>query len=429
MVEVVASLPRNLNGKLDRKRLHELASSETTCEPEPSTDHLADHGDMLALWREAFDGEPLTAHSDFFEVGGDSLRAVVLVSLLEEHFGRRVGIGELIAAPTPALLQAHLEADTSLGSQHLVTTSTSTVPESAASTPPLPAKADLSATSLIEWLRRAEGDPLVVLPPGGGNLLRYQPLVAALPAELPIVGVRLPGADARSEIARTIEDQASEMLAALDEAGVSPQQWRLIGWSTGGLLAWEIASRLHARGELVAQVTLIDTVMPGFAVEPNRTIVQKYAELLADGGGREVLQEAWRRASERVSFAIARRRYRRDREASRAPSILDAERELGPVIRKASAQYRPTQVALNVLYLAASESDDSVTNEPWQSFVETSAGNFELVTLQGVHFLPEEQCIIGQNSAPRAAAAIVRARRFTPESGGPNVLSFRTKRQ
>ena len=429
VVEVVASLPRNLNGKLDRKRLHELASSEPKYAPELSTDDQADHGAMLALWCEAFDGEPLTAHSDFFEIGGDSLRAVVLVSLLEEHFGRRVGIGELIAAPTPALLQAHLEADTSLGSQHLTTTSTSTVSDSAASSmSPVPAEANPSAASLVEWLRRGKGDPLVVLPPGGGNLLRYQPLVAALPSELPIVGVRLPGADARSEIARTIEAQASEMLAALDEAGISPQQWRLIGWSTGGLLAWEIASRLHARGEAVEQVTLIDTVMPGFSVEPDRTIVQKYAELLADGGGRKALQEAWRRASERVDFAIARRRYRRDREAGRPPSILDAERELGPVVRKASAQYRPAQVALNVLYLAASESDDSVTNEPWQSFVEASAGSFELVTLQGVHFLPEEQCIIGQNGAPRAAAAIVRTPRFAPESGGPSVLSFRTKR-
>ena len=84
------------------------------------------------------------------------------------------------------------------------------------------------------------------------------------------------------------------------------------------------------------------------------------------------------------------------------------ERQLGPVIRKASLGYRPQALPeVEVVYFAASESGTEFTVDPWTELQGDIAG-FEVVPLEGTHFLPEEQCIIGPTRAPELVAELER---------------------
>ena len=389
-VVVVESLPRNINGKIDRGALDsviESAASQSVSgtEVRVPTDPVV--AKVAGIFSSAFDGKPVGADSDFFDLGGDSLRAVAVVSMLENEFGRRVAIGELIGSPTPRLLAAtHLGSEK--GSARIEDT-------------------ERTVDELVERLRASGSKrPLIVLPPGGGNLMRYEPLVRSLSPEVPVIGIRLPGADARSEIVESIEEQAKAMLRALDTTDVEGP-YRLLGWSTGGLLAWEIARMLQLRGDEVEAVVLVDTVMAGISVDDAGSIKQKYQEMLRDEGVKAVALEGAGRLYERASFALARRRYRTARESGETPSVRDAERQLGPVIRRAAKNYSPSPQDVRLIYVSASESGNDVTVDPWTDM--HGSDRIDVVEIDGVHFLPEDRCILGKNRA-RALVGELEAR-------------------
>ena len=264
-----------------------------------------------------------------------------------------------------------------------------------------------TSDGLVEWLRSTGGRrPLVVLPPGGGNLLRYAPLVAALDERLPVVGLRLPGADARSDIVDTIEEQAEQMLAELDRVVPRGDAYRLLGWSTGGLLAWEIARRLLDRGDRVELLAHVDTYMSGAPLEPHVPVLDKYQGLLADGGVRALADEGFHRVVERSTFALARTRYRLHRRLGMRPSMSDAERRLGPVIRQAAIAYVPKFLDVPAIYFSATDSPPHQTVEPW-SDLQRGARQFEVITVDGAHFVPEDRCILGPGRVDSLAEAIM----------------------
>ncbi len=412
-IVVLPRLPRTQNGKVDRRAVDELPVETNPVRSDAistdGTERLSDQSvepivaAVTTIFSSVFEGEPMTADTDFFDAGGDSLRAVALVSVLENEFGRRVAIGELIDAPTPRMLAARLDAAPVVVDGKPVATAS----ERAAVARDRVVRA---AGGLVEWLRSSGSQrPLIVLPPGGGNLLRYAPLVKTLDSDIPVVGIRLPGADARSEIVDSIAAQAATMLEALDSA-IDHGPYRLLGWSTGGLLAWEIARLLQARGDDVEIVAMVDTVMAGLKVDDTGTIANKYVDMLRNEGVLTAVEEGASRVRERVTFALARRRYRSAREAGETPSLEDAERQLGPVIRRAALNYRPEYLDLPVVYFSASASDNAVTVDPWTG-VQGTGRPLDVVTIEGVHFLPEDECIIGRDRVHELVVALQRRMR------------------
>jgi phthiocerol/phenolphthiocerol synthesis type-I polyketide synthase E len=87
---------------------------ETTTAPEPSVaaPHIAPGTDdtqrLLELWRNALGTEDLGENADFFELGGNSLMAVDLMSKIRDTFGIDLSIAALFDHPTVAALSAEL---------------------------------------------------------------------------------------------------------------------------------------------------------------------------------------------------------------------------------------------------------------------------------------------------------------------------------
>ncbi|NUT49370.1 MAG: non-ribosomal peptide synthetase, partial [Saccharothrix sp.] len=101
-VEARASLPLTATGKVD------VAALRASFVPRPDDRPSGDGGhDVLshveAAYREVLDAA-VDADSSYFDLGGDSLIAVRLLSRLQHRLGVRLGVRDVFEHPTPRLL-------------------------------------------------------------------------------------------------------------------------------------------------------------------------------------------------------------------------------------------------------------------------------------------------------------------------------------
>ncbi len=353
-IVVVERLPRSVHGKVDRHAAIELM-------PEHRDEDVAEEGTLgmvIAIWRDVLGTAAIDASSDFFDVGGDSLRALQLCEQVEESFGLRLGIGELIGARTPMAL-AELLVDQ-------------------------PEIEDVTL-HLFEVLRRApEGsrqNTLVLLPPGGGNLLAYEALVQRLDPNQQVVGFRLPGADGRSQPVHTIGEQADHILPELLAAVPSTSGFQLVGWSTGGLLGLELADRLQRRGHTIELLAMIDTIFPGHQRTAQPTKLGKYRSLYQEGGGKSVLTHAKLRLKIRRREGADRVRARVAESIGATDNATANEQRLFEIAFGAAESFRPPEYDGPVMFYAASATDGSRTIAPWSDHLP----DFEVMVVEGEH--------------------------------------------
>ncbi|GLZ29105.1 hypothetical protein Lesp02_12950 [Lentzea sp. NBRC 105346] len=99
------TLPLNANGKVDRKALPKPQAQEAIPEDRPRNP-IEER--VTAIWTRVLPGA-VGVHDNFFAVGGHSLAAVKLVSLIREELGIEIGVRTLFDKPTVAGLAGVLE--------------------------------------------------------------------------------------------------------------------------------------------------------------------------------------------------------------------------------------------------------------------------------------------------------------------------------
>lgn len=189
-------------------------------------------------------------------MGLDSLLAVRIRSALQHEFG--------LAPPMPLLLQGATLTDIGqLIAAHLglpppgEPAAVAGVLSEAPADGPVTAPAGSGRTAL-RVLRKAAGNPVFFFHPGGGDSSVYRQLAGLLGPGVPARGFdRIDGATSIGDRA----DQYLTRLLRLPRRG----PYRLAGWSFGGFLAYEVASRLAAAGHQVELVAMIDSVIPPVA--------------------------------------------------------------------------------------------------------------------------------------------------------------------
>ena len=223
------TLPLTPTGKVDRNALR----SRTRMQPERDDERIGPRdlleSQLARIWEELLHVKP-GVHDDFFELGGHSLLLVSLLARVEQVTGQKLEVASVFRAPTIELLASLLRR------------------EGASST----------SAPLVAIQPKGSSTPLFFAHPAGGSVAAYFALARALGTERPFYA--LDGTQRESE-RREIESLAASYVDAI--RSVQPHgPYLLGGWSTGGVVAFEMARQLRALNEEVALVALLDSVPP-----------------------------------------------------------------------------------------------------------------------------------------------------------------------
>jgi len=227
----VERMPLTGSGKIDRRALAEIAI--------PDASDTIEDGSLFdlvqSIWRRVLGHDDFAADDDFFDVGGDSLLATWVVTELSLALGREVSLSLFLDAGT---IEASVAALAELR------------PESAAK----------RAAALGELATLKAGPAhqvLILVHPLGGELIAYREFAQAIATRVRVLGLRLGNAGDREQPPMSLETMAQRHLERL--VAIQPHgPYRLAGWSFGGVLAYEIARQLRARGETVDFLGMID---------------------------------------------------------------------------------------------------------------------------------------------------------------------------
>jgi thioesterase domain-containing protein len=181
-------------------------------------------------------GPELTAADDFFARGGHSMAGMLVVDRLRAMTGRRIDLPALFRHPTVAGLAAVLRE---------------TRPES-------------SDPFVVPLATAGSRPPLILTPPALGQLAMYFPLVSALGADRPVLGVQPDGFYRTGDpgdmpLREQAAVYATEIASELPVTG----PYHLCGFSAAGRLAVAIADELVRLEKRVGAVILLDSAPYG----------------------------------------------------------------------------------------------------------------------------------------------------------------------
>ena len=102
------ALPLTVNGKIDTKKLPEIKVDEIYVAPKTELQKK-----LVSVYEEYLGIEKLSIDSNFFELGGDSLIAIKIITKLSSDFNINLGIKDIFSYPTIASLSHYIESHSS----------------------------------------------------------------------------------------------------------------------------------------------------------------------------------------------------------------------------------------------------------------------------------------------------------------------------
>ena len=222
-------LPLTPSGKVDRKALPAPAFDSAARAREFVAPQTPLEIEIATMWSTLLNVGHVGLHDDFFDLGGSSLLAMRMIAEIERMSGRRLPFRSLLEHPTVGQI----------------------------------------ATILGSALREDEDRGVAVLQAGGsgaplafvhGDILGfgwYCRRLAPLLGPAPLIVIQTYGRDALL----SFEQMAAANIDALKR--VQPAgPYRLGGFCQGGLIAYEMARQLVARGDVVEAVIAVDALCP-----------------------------------------------------------------------------------------------------------------------------------------------------------------------
>ncbi len=190
---------------------------------------------LAGIWADTLGLEHVGIDDSFFDLGGDSLLSVALLSKILTMFpGIRPSLAQLLQAPSVAEFAK------------------------------IVGRAGEPVDIVVKLREGREGHlPFFCVPGAGGNILSLRPLALAMPDDVPFYCLQAKGLDG-SEPFTTVEDTARcyvQQIRRIQSSG----PYHIGGGCYGGLVAFEIARQLQAAGESVHLLALIETRNSAYA--------------------------------------------------------------------------------------------------------------------------------------------------------------------
>jgi amino acid adenylation domain-containing protein len=356
-------IPVTSNGKLDRAALP-VPEQQHERFVEPQT---ALQRQLAEIWQKVLGVERIGLDDDFFELGGHSLLASRFLSEAEKTFGKRLPLASLFQMPTIRKLAVALEA------------------------------ADEKPT----W------SPLVAIQPHGarpsffavhtisGQVMRYVELAQRLGEDQPFYGIQAEGVNGgamRQTTIRTIARSYVQEIRRVQRCG----PYYLGGHCIGGVIAFEMAQQLHAAGEEVACLVLIDVYNPAHAPR-SRRMRKRIRQALERAAGlspgeqplyfaRAVVRKAKRRVAQLLKggHSVIRRYYRLIRQDAERVAVPPEHlrSQVWTTLERAQSKYKPRSYSGRIVLFCPVDPDPESADRGWSQIAK---GGLEIHEIPGEH--------------------------------------------
>jgi len=223
---LIEKIPTTLNGKIDRKELAKYKGNKKITYTAPRTE---EENIVATIWKESLNIENIDIFSDFFEMGGHSIKGVKVMIEIEKHTGIRIPLSALFKYSTVEKFAKLLNTGTEIYSDCLV--------------PIKPAGNKV---------------PLFIVHGAGLNVLNFVNLSKHFDEDQPIYGIQGTKPKGFDGWYESIETMAAHYIDAIVK--VNPKgPYALAGFSFGGIVAFEMTRQLKALGKEVSLTALLDS--------------------------------------------------------------------------------------------------------------------------------------------------------------------------
>lgn len=365
-IVVLDALPRNANGKIDRRALPEPGGHpphQTFAAPRTDVE-----GKLARVWAEVLGLSQVGIHDNFFDIGGHSLTAVQVVSRIQRMTAHPISLVDFFKAPTIASLTERISGQA------------------------------WSSASPMVVLQAGQAElPIFCFDPTGTHVSAYQPLAYALGEERPVYGLALNWIFSEPWTRLSMDLIVSRFTSIIHEQQPSGPYY-LLGWSNGGGIALAVARELERQGQSVAFLGILDT-QPHLGLVSTDSV---WGELLQyiprdrqnafqalPEADRQAIKEHVERLSEeeRVEYAIqwAQDRHLLSREESDASTAAlkvayALDRETARIL--GTARRDPLQAPIAAWWTSATLSKYGQAPVDWTVY---TRGRVEIGTVLGEH--------------------------------------------
>ncbi len=186
------------------------------------------------IWERVLACSRLGVHDNFFECGGHSLLATALLAEIRKECGIQLRLADFVNSPTVARMAAAIASGES------------------ANTP-----------SVVAIQSKGSKPPLFLVHGVGGTVVGLGLLSKHLGQDQPVYAVQSPSLREADSLPTTVEEMATRYIKEI--LAVRPSgPFLLLGYSLGGLIAFEIAQQFRAMGCCVGMLGMLDTFQLGY---------------------------------------------------------------------------------------------------------------------------------------------------------------------
>ncbi|AHE67610.1 amino acid adenylation domain-containing protein [Legionella oakridgensis] len=252
------SIPLKENEKIDFEALAKQPCHFLTFDHDVAEELNEFEQKMMRIWQHAFNNTNIAVHDDFFDIGGDSLLALQIVTELKNDYHMDIPLYYLFEYPTIAKFA-------------------SKIAELIEKVEAMQVKGkEKQPSSLIKLASGNYDIPLFFVHPVGGSVFWYKQLAKYLDGKYTIYGIQdisIDGHDLRFE---TLQAMASHYLQEIARV-YSGERYCLAGASFGATVAFEMAHQLVKSHKRIEFLGLLD----GWAEYPQRLMEQNTMDLLS----------------------------------------------------------------------------------------------------------------------------------------------------
>ena len=295
----ITTPPLTPSGKVDRARLARcesarlLGGATESIEPRDEIER-----ELSDIWQEVLGVTPIGVRDNFFELGGHSILAVRVMARVKKSLRVDVPLATLFRAPTVEAL-ATLVRETLRGAEGDREVAT---------------VRSRKHLCLVEMQPNGSRPPLFCVHGVGGNVLRFSGLVRSLGEDQPCYGLQALGVDGKSAPHTSLEEMAAFYVQEI-QVEFPQGPYMVCGYSSGGVVAYEMAKQLERSGRRVALLALFDTYHPDFYADDSDRILirKKFRESGVAAGVAEFFRVLWRHQTQRFKNHAIRVCKRLDR--------------------------------------------------------------------------------------------------------------------